>query len=135
MKASMCTLLAGNYVTLFPQKDANNFRSFRYGQIRNVLHFTQVLACIKYTCLIKIFLEWYPAQGDNMKQVTAVFVPVSCSVYSTTLKMKAICSCEKSFGFDWSTQCYASEDRILHNYHFENLIPYIFAVVYSNDSA
>jgi hypothetical protein len=44
----MCGLLTGYYITMFPQKDANNFRLFRYAQIRDPLYSIHVLACITF---------------------------------------------------------------------------------------
>jgi hypothetical protein len=49
------------------------------------------------------------------------FTLVSCSAYSSTLKMEATCSSEMSVSFQRTTWRYIPEDRILHNHQCENL--------------
>jgi hypothetical protein len=44
------------------------------------------------------------------------FTLVSCSAYSSTLKMEAICSSETSVDIQQITQRYIPEDSTLHNY-------------------
>jgi hypothetical protein len=41
---------------------------------------------------------------------------LSCLAYSSTLKMEAICSCEKAVDFRRTTQSYTPGDRSLHNH-------------------
>jgi hypothetical protein len=53
------------------------------------------------------------------------FTLVSCSAYSSTLKMEAICSSETSVDFQRTTQRYIPEDGTLHNHRCENLKSYI----------
>jgi hypothetical protein len=46
---------------------------------------------------------------------------VSCSDYSSTFKMEAICSSETSVDLHWITRRYIPEDSTLHNHRCENL--------------
>jgi hypothetical protein len=52
------------------------------------------------------------------------FTLVSCSAYSPTLKMEAICSSEMSVNFQRTTRRYIPEDSTLHNHCCENLKSY-----------
>jgi hypothetical protein len=54
--------------------------------------------------------------------------------YSSTLKMKPICSSETSVDFQRTTQRYVTEDRILHNHRCENLISYYVHHFHITDS-
>jgi hypothetical protein len=49
---------------------------------------------------------------------------VSCSAYSSTLKMETICSSETSVDFQRVTRRYIPEDKTLHNHRCENLKSY-----------
>jgi hypothetical protein len=49
------------------------------------------------------------------------FTLVSCTTYSSILKIKATCSSETSVDFQQSTRCYIPEDITLHNHRCENL--------------
>jgi hypothetical protein len=49
---------------------------------------------------------------------------VSCSAYSSTLKMEAICSFETSVEFQRTTRRYIPEDSTLHNHRCETLKSY-----------
>jgi hypothetical protein len=49
---------------------------------------------------------------------------LSCSAYSSTLKMEAICSSETSVHFQQTTRRYIPEDSTLHNHCCENLKSY-----------
>jgi hypothetical protein len=53
---------------------------------------------------------------------------VSCSAYSSTLKMEAICFSVTLVDFQRNTRRCIPEDIILHNHHCENLKPYIIAL-------
>jgi hypothetical protein len=57
------------------------------------------------------------------------FTLVSCSVYSSTLKMEATWSSEASVGFQRTSRHYIPEDRTLHNHRCENLKSYISSSV------
>jgi hypothetical protein len=48
----------------------------------------------------------------------------SCSAYSSTLKMEAMCSSETSADFQRTTRRYIPEDSTLYNHHCENLKSY-----------
>jgi hypothetical protein len=50
---------------------------------------------------------------------------VSCSAYSATLKMEAICCSEMLVDIQWTTWHYIVENSILHNHCCENLKFYI----------
>jgi hypothetical protein len=50
---------------------------------------------------------------------------VSVSAYPSILKMEASCSPEASVDFQQTKWTCVPEDRILHNYHCENLKSYI----------
>jgi hypothetical protein len=54
-----------------------------------------------------------------------VFILVSCSVCSSTLKIEATNFSETSVDFQWATRCYIPEDRTPHNHRCENLKPYM----------
>jgi hypothetical protein len=51
-------------------------------------------------------------------------IPVSCSAYSSTLNMEAICFTETSVDFQRTTRRYIP-DGTLHNHRCENLESYI----------
>jgi hypothetical protein len=51
-----------------------------------------------------------------------------CSVYSSTLKMEAICSSETSVGFQRTTRRYIPEDNTLSNHRCESLKSYMITV-------
>jgi hypothetical protein len=53
------------------------------------------------------------------------FARVSCSAYSSTLKMEAILSSETSVNFQRTAQRNITEDSTLHNHRCENLKSYI----------
>jgi hypothetical protein len=61
--------------------------------------------------------------GVNQKWLILepVFTLVSCTVYSSTLKMEAIFSSETSVGFQRTTWLYIPESSTLHNHSCENL--------------
>jgi hypothetical protein len=60
---------------------------------------------------------------------------VSCSAYSSTLKMEAICSFKTSVGFQRTTRRYIPEDGTVHNHRCENLKPQIKILIYSLQEA
>jgi hypothetical protein len=53
------------------------------------------------------------------------FTLVSCSAYSSTLKMEAICTSETSVDIQQTTGRYIPQGSTLHNHHCENLKSYI----------
>jgi hypothetical protein len=67
-------------------------------------------------------------QETNVKaggmQSSSAFMLISYVAYSSTLKMEAMCSSKMSVYFEWTTQQYIPEDRILHNHQCENLKSY-----------
>jgi hypothetical protein len=58
------------------------------------------------------------------------FTLVSCSAYSSTKKMEAICCSETSVDFQRTTRRYIAEDGTLHNHHCGNLKSYILEGFY-----
>jgi hypothetical protein len=64
------------------------------------------------------------SRARNQLCFPPAFPLVSCSAYSSTRKMEAICSSVTSVCFQRTTQCYISEDGTLHNYRCENLKSY-----------
>jgi hypothetical protein len=68
-------------------------------------------------------------QGRRISRASSGFPPaftlVSCSAYSSTLKIEAICSSETSVDFQQTTRRYIPEDSTLHNHRCENLKSYI----------
>jgi hypothetical protein len=58
------------------------------------------------------------------KQVPPAFTLVSCSAYSSTLKMEAIFSSETSAETRRTTRRHIPEDDSLHNHRCENLKSY-----------
>jgi hypothetical protein len=56
------------------------------------------------------------------------FTLVSCSAYSSTPKMEAICSSETSVDFQRIARRYIPEDSTLHNHRCENLKSYMFFI-------
>jgi hypothetical protein len=69
-------------------------------------------------------------QGRRIRQAREelclpyAFTVLSCSAYSSTLKMEAICSSETSVGFQRTTWRYIPEDSTLHIHRCENLKSY-----------
>jgi hypothetical protein len=61
--------------------------------------------------------------------LAAWFRLVSCSAYSSALKMEATCSSETSVDFERTTRRSISEDRTLRN-HRENLKSYICILLF-----
>jgi hypothetical protein len=59
------------------------------------------------------------------------FTRVSCSAFSSTLKMEAICSSETSVDFQRTTRRYTPEDSTLYNNRCENLKSYAFKFVFT----
>jgi hypothetical protein len=53
------------------------------------------------------------SRGRNQHQVAPTFTLVSCSAYSSTLKMEAICSSETSVYFQRTTRRYIPDDSTL----------------------
>jgi hypothetical protein len=53
------------------------------------------------------------------------FILVSCSAYSSTLKIEAIYSLETLVDFKQTIWCHIPEDSTIHKHHCENLKPYI----------
>jgi hypothetical protein len=75
----------------------------------------QTVALWDVTCLV---LHWKSA-GVSEQHIACLppfFTPVSCSSYSSTLKMEGTCSPETSVDFQWSTRRYIPEDNALHNH-------------------
>jgi hypothetical protein len=70
------------------------------------------------------FSEEY--EGNSYAFITLV----SCLVYSSTLKMGAKCTSERSVGFQWAKQRYIPEDGTLYNHSFENPKSYIPFIIY-----
>jgi hypothetical protein len=56
---------------------------------------------------------------------------VSCSAYSSTLKMEAICSSKTSVDFQRTIRRYIPEHGILHNHRYENLNCYTFIYTFT----
>jgi hypothetical protein len=56
--------------------------------------------------------EWNSVPVGS-QSLPPAFMPVSCSVYSSTLKMEAICSSETSVYFQRTTRLYIPEDSTL----------------------
>jgi hypothetical protein len=56
------------------------------------------------------------------------FTLVSCSAYSSTLKMGATCFSETSVDFQRTTRHYIPEYRTLHNHRCENFKSYMLTV-------
>jgi hypothetical protein len=46
---------------------------------------------------------------------------VSCLAYSSSLKMKVICSSKTLVDFQWITRRYIAENRILHSHLYGNV--------------
>jgi hypothetical protein len=65
-------------------------------------------------------------QGRRIRKICLlpVFTLVSCSVYSSTLKMEVIYFSEVSVEFQRTIWCYIPKDIALHNHCFENIISY-----------
>jgi hypothetical protein len=61
--------------------------------------------------------------GQSIQAPFAIcFILVSCFAYSSTLKMEATCSPDKSVEPQRTTRCYIPHDRTLHNHGLEHLI-------------
>jgi hypothetical protein len=54
-------------------------------------------------------------QNGSRWQAEPAFTLASCSAYSSTLKMGAICSSELLVDFQWATRHYIPEDNTLHD--------------------
>jgi hypothetical protein len=52
----------------------------------------------------------------RLQNLLSAFRLVSCSTYSSNLKMEAICSSKTSADFQQNTRPYVPEDNILHNH-------------------
>jgi hypothetical protein len=61
---------------------------------------------------------------DSRLCLPPAFTLVSCSAYSSTLKMEAICSSETSVDIQQPTWRYIPEDSTLQNHRCENLKSY-----------
>jgi hypothetical protein len=61
-----------------------------------------------------IFWDIMPCSLLKVNLSPLAFTLVSCSAYSSTLKMEAICCSKMSVDFQWTTQCYIPEDSTLH---------------------
>jgi hypothetical protein len=72
-------------------------------------------------------LKVYPRFGGTYRLLCLppAFKLGTCSAYSTTLKMEVICSSKMLVDFQWTTPCYITEDRTLHNHCCENLKSYM----------
>jgi hypothetical protein len=68
------------------------------------------------------FQGWRISRARNQRESKwqAEFF-ASCSAYSSTLKMEAICSTETSIDIRRTTRRYIPEDSTLHNHRCENL--------------
>jgi hypothetical protein len=64
-------------------------------------------------------------EAKQEQNLPPAFTLVSCSAYSSTPKMEAICSSE-TVDFQWITQRYIPEDSTLHNHCCEDLKSYIW---------
>jgi hypothetical protein len=63
-------------------------------------------------------------QEASMNLLATCFILVSCSAYSSTLKMKATSSSETLVHSQRTTRRYITEDRTLHNPRCENVKSY-----------
>jgi hypothetical protein len=59
------------------------------------------------------------------------FTLLSCSAYSSTMKMEAMCSSETSVDFQRAIRRYIPKDRTLHNHRCENLKSYIVGLIFN----
>jgi hypothetical protein len=84
----------------------------------------------RYLCLTEYLAfahEIWSSEGGDYKPdcllgcvcLPPAFVLVSCSAYSLTKKMEAICSSETSVDFQRATLCYIPEQRTLQNHHWK----------------
>jgi hypothetical protein len=62
---------------------------------------------------------------DQRLCLPPAFTLVSCSAYSSTLKMEAVYYSETSVDFQRTTRRYIPEDGTLHNHRCKNLKSYI----------
>jgi hypothetical protein len=70
-------------------------------------------------------------QRENLFCLPPEFRLVSCSDYSSTLKMEAVCSSETSVDFQRTTRRYIPQDRTLHNHRCENLKSYTVIFIFT----
>jgi hypothetical protein len=66
--------------------------------------------------------------------LASVFTLVSCSAYSSTFKMEAVCSPETSIDFQRTTRLYIPEDSTLHIHCGDNLKSYMFLRIRQYDA-
>jgi hypothetical protein len=66
-----------------------------------------------------------PGGTRTQRDLPPAFTLVSCSTYSSILKMEAIFSSETSVGYEQTTQRYIPEDSTLYNHRYENLRSYV----------
>jgi hypothetical protein len=72
--------------------------------------------CVAFSVLVQ--------EGLLSVLLSPAFTLVSCSAYSSTLKMKAICSSETLVDFQRTTRRYISDDSTLHYHRCEILKSY-----------
>jgi hypothetical protein len=70
------------------------------------------------------FEEIFRLHFQARRKRISSFTLVSCSAYSSTLKMEATCSSETSVDFHRTTRSYIPEVRTFHNHRCENLKSY-----------
>jgi hypothetical protein len=73
-----------------------------------------------------------PSKKPAWKLVASTTTLVSCSPYSLTLKMEAICSSETLVDFQQTTFHYIPEDNTLHNHAARTSNPTNIIIVYKN---
>jgi hypothetical protein len=75
-----------------------------------------------------------PSSGlkDKPSKIPALLALVSCSAYSSTLKMEVILSSEASVDFQWTKQYYISKDTAPLNHCYENHESYIKFMQHKN---
>jgi hypothetical protein len=102
-----CGLVAGENVkkfwSYFTPKNYSTTLGKTNAYIRSTCYHAYLLKiceCINYIIKIKFYKLCLPP----------AFTLVSCSVYSLTLKMEAICSSEMLVNFQWTTWHYIPED-------------------------
>jgi hypothetical protein len=76
----------------------------------------------------------YDAMLSKLCSLPPAFTLVSCSDYSSILKLEAICSSETSVNVQRTTSCYFPGDRTLHNHRCENLKSYILTDTFIGSS-
>jgi hypothetical protein len=67
-----------------------------------------------------------PQPPVSNAMLATCFMVVSCLAFSLTMKMEATGSSEMPVDFQWTMQCYISEDRTLHNHCCRTSDPTIF---------